>query len=91
MKRPNAFAASLLPPSAYSVKRDKPDLWPTLVDEVMGALYPAQLDEIQARLDFRPLDLPGGWYDELQEIIQQKREELGSEDLMQIMRDRCDF
>ena len=52
------LAKALSPASAYSVKRDKPTLWGDLVDRIDGALLPAQLDEIEADLDARPLDYP---------------------------------
>ena len=89
--RLNAFAASLTPPTAYRVKREQPELWADLMDQIAGALLPAQLDEIAAWLDFRPLDLPDGWADRAFERIEARREELAAEDVMQIVRDRFDF
>jgi hypothetical protein len=77
--------------TAYSVKRDKPDLWSDLVDRIDGALLPAQLDELEAELDARPLDIPFGWRLEADERIEKRREELAEEDISQILRDRFDF
>ena len=85
------LAKALSPPSAYSVKRDRPDLWADLVDRVDGALLPAQLDEIEADLDARPLDIPFGWRLELIDRIGLKREALHQEDIGYILRDRFDF
>lgn len=85
------LAKALEPPSAYSVKKDRPGLWDDLVDRINGAILPAQLDEFEAELDARPLDLPGGWRGHLDELIEKKREELASEDIGNILRDRYDF
>jgi hypothetical protein len=79
------------PPSAYSVKRDRPDLWADLVDRIEGALTDSDLREFEAWLDFRPLDLPGGWSELLEERIEKRREELRDEDIPRILLDRYDF
>jgi hypothetical protein len=85
------LADSLKYASAYSVKRDKPDLWADLTDRVEGALLPVQLDELEAELDARPLDMPFGWRLEIDALIEAKRVALAEEDVSQIMRDRFDF
>ena len=85
------IADSLKAKSAYSVKKDHPELWPDLVDQIAGAMLPAQLDELAQRLDARPLDLPGGWREELDELMEKRREELRDEDINSIVWDRFDF
>lgn len=86
-----ALAKALQAPSAYSVKRDKPGLWAELVDQIDAAMFEAELVEIEDRMEFRPLDLPGGWAELLAERIERKREELREEDIGSILRDRYDF
>lgn len=85
------LADSLKPPSAYRVKKDQPGLWDELVDRVNGAVLAAQLDELETWLEFRPLDLPPAWVRELQDRIDEKREELAKEDIGNILLDRFDF
>jgi hypothetical protein len=85
------LAKALSPPSAYSVKRDQPGLWGELVDKINGALFDAQLVELEVWLDLRPLDLPGAWVFELQSLIERQREELKAEDVSQVLLDRFDF
>lgn len=81
----------LNPPSAYSVKRDHPEMWGDLVDRIAGAIIPADLDQIETWMEFRPLELPGGWAGELRELIEKRREELAEEDIGKILLDRYDF
>lgn len=78
-------------PSAYSVKKNTPELWENLVDRINGAIVPADLNELEAWLDFRPLDLPAGWYSEVRELIDRRREELAEEDISKILLDKFDF
>jgi hypothetical protein len=85
------LAKALSPPSAYAVKRDQPDLWGALIDRINGALFEAQLQEVEIWLDLRPLDLPGSWSRELQELIEHRRKEIAAEDISGILRDRYDF
>jgi hypothetical protein len=85
------IADTLGAPSAYRVKKDNPNLWADLTDRINGALLPAQLDEIEAEFEARPLDMPFGWYLEAQDLIDQKREALREEDIGLILRDRFDF
>jgi hypothetical protein len=85
------LAKALSAPSAYAVKRDQPELWVTLIDRVNGALFVAQLVELEIWMDLRPLDMPEGWYDELREAIDRKRVELREEDIGNILFDRYDF
>ena len=86
-----ALEKALKAPSAYSVKRDQPGLWDELVDQIEGAILAAQLDELEVWMDLRPLDLPGGWFGELQQRVERKREELASENIGNILLDRFDF
>lgn len=85
------LANALKAPSAYSVKRDRPELWDDLIDRINGALLDSDLQEFEAWLDFRPLDLPGGWAELLEERIEKRREELREEEIGNILRDRFDF
>jgi hypothetical protein len=85
------LAKALEAPSAYSVKRDQPGLWADLIDRIDGAIVPAQLDEFEAWLEQRPLDLPGAWNSPLRDRIERRREELAEEDIGYILRDRFDF
>lgn len=82
---------ALSPPTAYRVKKDNPGLWADLVDQINGALCKAHLVEIEVWLDLRPLDLPDGWADDLQELIDKRREDLAEEDISSILLDRFDF
>jgi len=80
---------ALTPISSHAAK--KTTLWEDLIDEIDGAFMPSQLDEIEARMDARPNDYPGAWLEPLAERIERRREELASEDISQIMRDRFSF
>lgn len=86
-----AFAKKLENPTAYSVKKNTPQVWENLVDRVNGAIIPRDLDDLEAWLDFRPLDLPFGWYDQVRELIEKRREELAEEDIGSILRNKYDF
>jgi hypothetical protein len=85
------LAKALSAPSAYAVKRDQPTLWEDLMDRVDGALFDGQLVEIEIWMDLRPLDLPGGWYFDLRDAIDKKRDELAQENIGNILLDRFDF
>ena len=50
-----------------------------------------QLDAFVDWLDARPLDYPPAYRKPLDELIEAKREEIQSEDIGQILRDRFDF
>lgn len=86
---------ALSAPSSYAAKggkdRGSVDLWADLKDRVDGAMLPADLDEFERWLDARPLDYPAAYREPLDELIEAKREELKSEDIGQIVRDRFDF
>lgn len=84
-----ALAKALSNPSAYAAK--KTTAWADITDRIAGAILPAELDAIETELEVRPLDYPGGWYGELFELVDKKREELAEEDISAIMRDRYDF
>ena len=75
--------------SSYAAK--KTDQWADLKDRVDGAILMRDLDEFEAWLDARPLDYPAAYREPLDELIEAKREELRSEDIGQILRDRFDF
>jgi hypothetical protein len=85
------LAKALTNPSAYATKKNKPDLWGELVDKIDGAIIPTDLDGLEAWMELRPLDLPEGWYGELRDLIEKRREELADEDISTIIRDRYDF
>jgi hypothetical protein len=83
------IAKTLEAPSAYALKQT--DFWPDLVDRVNGACCPAHLDEIEVWAEAHPIAMPAGWYGELAELIEKRREELAEEDIQSILLDRFDF
>jgi hypothetical protein len=83
------LAKALSPVSAYAAK--KTTLWPDLCDRIAGALLFVDLLEIELWLDFHELEIPGGWWEPLREMIERRREELQAEDVGEILRDRFDF
>ena len=89
------LAKTLNPPSAYSVKKAAAtggaDLWGEVTDRIAGAMFVRQLDEIEEWLDARPLEYPAGWDNEFRDLIEAKREEIASEDVGTILRERWDF
>lgn len=85
------LADTLAAPSAYRVKKERPELWGDLIDRINGALLDSDLCDLEAWIEFRPLDLPGGWAELLTEAIEKKREELRAEDIGYILKDRYDF
>jgi hypothetical protein len=86
---PGALFKALNPVSAYAAK--KTTLWADVNDRINGAIIPRDLDALEAWLDARELDVPSGWRDEFQELIDAKRAELRAEDIGQILQDRFDF
>lgn len=76
-------------PSSYAVK--KTDWWAEITDQIAGAMFPAQLDEVEQMLAAKVMQFPRSWEESLAELIEKKREEIASEDIGQIVRDRYDF
>lgn len=66
-------------------------MWADLKDRIDGAMFQADLDEFEAWLDARPLDYPAAYREPLDELIETRREEIRSEDIGVIVRDRYDF
>lgn len=83
------LAKALTAPSSYGAK--KIDQWSDLKDRIDGCILMSQLDAFVDWLDARPLDYPPAYRDPLDELIEAKREEIRSEDVGQIMRDRFGF
>lgn len=86
---------TLTPPSSYAAKGGKdgagPKMWPDLKDRIDGAILMADLDDFEQWLDDFPLLYPEAYREPLNELIEAKREELRSEDVGQILRERFDF
>lgn len=80
---------ALSPASSYAAK--KTGLWADLTDRIAGAIVPADLDEIEAWIDFHDMEIPGAWRASIAELIEKRRDELAAEDISQIIRDRYDF
>lgn len=80
---------ALSPVSSYSAK--KTSLWPDLLDRIEACLFPSALDELAAWIDFNELAIPGAWRPVLLELIEKRRDELASEDISQILREKFDF
>jgi hypothetical protein len=80
---------ALTRPSAYRAK--KTDVWETITDRIAGAMYPAQLREVEDWIAANELSIPDGWLEPIEELIEKRRDEIQAEDISQIMRDRFDF
>jgi hypothetical protein len=83
------IAKTLAAPSAYALKQT--DFWSDLTDQVAGALCDADLIVIEVWAEAHPIAMPFGWYGELAELIEKRREELADEDIRSILLDRFDF
>lgn len=83
------LAKTLSPSSSYAAK--KSGLWEDLMDELAGCLFPAAVDDFEERCRARGLEIPGAYEDPLADAIEARREELRSEDIGTIIRDRFDF
>jgi hypothetical protein len=83
------LADALAPQSSYAAK--KTPLWDDVTDRIAGAILVADLDEVEAWLEFNELLIPWAWRPVLAELIEKKRDELAAEDIGQILRDRFDF
>jgi hypothetical protein len=84
-----ALLKALSRPSAYAAK--KTPLWDELCDRIAGALCPRDLDIIEVWCEINELNIPGGWVEPIDELIEKRRAELRDEDISQIMLDKYDF
>jgi hypothetical protein len=84
-----ALAKALASPSAYAVK--KTSLFSDVKDRIDGAMFQTDLDEVERWLDANDHAYPATWREHFDEMIEKQREEIQSEDIGQIMRDRFDF
>jgi hypothetical protein len=75
--------------AAHSAK--KTSFWDDLMDRIAGCVLQSQLDEIEDFLAARVMDFPGSWEGDIQETIEKKREEIASEDIPSILRDKYSF
>lgn len=76
-------------PSSYAVK--KTDLWSEVTDRIAGCFMLSQLDEVRAWLEVHEMQVPRSWDESFDELIEKKREEIESENIGSIIRDRFDF
>jgi hypothetical protein len=89
MSKPGALLSALSPASAYSAR--KTDLWPDLMDRLAGCLIPSHVDAFEQHVVSLGLALPVGWQELIDEQVEKRREEIASEDITAIMRERFDF
>ena len=83
------LADALAPQSSYAAK--KTPLWEDVTDRIAGALLMIDLAEIELWLELHEHDVPWAWREPLAELIEKRRDELASEDVGAILRDRFDF
>jgi len=83
------LSKALEAPSSYAAK--KTDLWADLCDRIEGCLIGSDLDAFIAWLDDYPLEYPASWRVPLEDMVDTRREEIRSEEIGQILRDRFDF
>jgi hypothetical protein len=76
-------------PSAYAVK--KTDFWDQLVDRIAGCILQSQLDDVEDWLQANQMRVPGSWDQSIQEMIEKQREQIASEDISAIIREKYDF
>lgn len=76
-------------PSAHSAK--KTDLYAEIKDRIDGCILPAQLAEVVEYLDAHEHTFPHGWREAFDDMVELQREEIASEDIGAIVRDRFDF
>lgn len=84
-----ALSKALSPQSTYAAK--KTGLWEELMDELDGCMFPAMVDEFEARCALRGLAIPGAYEEPLADAIEAKRDELRAEDIGLIVREKYDF
>lgn len=88
-RRPGPLLRALSPPSAYAAR--KTGIWDEIVDRIAGAMTLPQLVDVDTWLLGQELNIPTPWNDEIIELMDKRREEIASEDIGQIIRDRFDF
>lgn len=76
-------------PSAYGTK--KTDLFAEVKDRIDAIMLQAQMVDVEAWLDLNEHTFPNGWRECFEDMLILKREELDSEDIGNILRDRFDF
>jgi hypothetical protein len=84
-----ALLKALSRPSAYSAK--KTPIWDEIEDKIAGALCPRDLDIVEVYVEINELNIPQGWLEPIEELIEKRREELRDEDISRIMLDKYDF
>jgi hypothetical protein len=83
------LSKTLAPQSSYAAR--KAGLWDELIDELAGCFFPGAVDDFEDRCRARGLEIPGAYETPLADAIEARREELRSEDIGTIVRDRFDF
>ena len=84
-----ALSKALSPQSSAGAKRA--GLWDEITDAVGGCLYLSRLLEVEEWIASIELQIPVGWREPIEEIIEKKRDELQDTDISKIIRDRYDF
>lgn len=80
---------ALSAPSAYATK--KTGLFEEVKDRIDGAMFQQDLDEVERWLDANAHTYPESWREHFDEMIEKQREEIASEDIGGILRDRFNF
>lgn len=80
---------ALTPPSSYGAK--KTGLWDEIQAAIERCVTADQLRDCEAWLNARELEIPAGWWSPIKDRLTLKGEEIASEDIGQILRDRFDF
>lgn len=75
--------------SSYAAK--KTTFYADVVDQIEGAMLPADLDRVELFLIDHELEYPASWDEVFAELIEKRRDELASEDLGSILREKFDF
>lgn len=83
------LAKALAGPSAAAAKRS--GIYDEIKDRIDGAILPAQLEDVEQWLLDNDHLYPATWRDSFDNMIELKREELASEDVGAILRERFDF
>lgn len=84
-----AISKAFAPQSSYAAK--KTSLWEDVTDRIEGCLYLAMLDEAEVWIASIVLRIPHAWHEPIAELIEKKREELQSENITEILKDKYDF
>jgi hypothetical protein len=88
-RRPGALAQALTRPTAYRARQT--DIWDQVTDRLAGCLTARDVDEFLVWVDFHELAIPEQWSDEIDALVERRREELAAEDIGQILLERFDF